>query len=570
MSDVVVFADAARALHRIGREIVNEKESRSAALIDACEELVEKCQELFKAEICSIFLVRGGEALLEAHRGYAHPYGAPIPFDVLRKELRYKITSPADAPSAQFDGITGWVASTGQEFSAESWEEIKSRGFHSGKPDGLKIWDESRPFRGMFAVPLKLHGKTRGVLKVENKRDPQALGATFHDTDKHLMRALAELFSVAVENIYSPPDVKADYEWEPKIPAASDDIGLGERARKFDHCDMARVIEELPTQIEVALEQDMPPIPEGPFGKVALVGLGGSALAADMVNDGFADLLSAPIAISRNYTISPRPDKHTLVIASSFSGATEEVLHAIESFPAHAPNLIAVSAGGPLVSLGRTKSFPVIEIPAHREPSGFQPRSALGYTVTFLARLVHQAGLMDSPRAELESLPRFLREADIRADAEETAMWLRDRIPVIYTDEKHIMSIARVAKIKFNENAKRPSLYNAFPETNHNEMIGFGKAMAPFGIIYLHDPTSHPRIRHRFGIMKRVFEQEMLHHVGFWEWTIPGDTNIQRVFAALLFADWCSYTLALLDDVDPTPVALVQSFKRVLLEENEL
>ncbi len=262
-------------------------------------------------------------------------------------------------------------------------------------------------------------------------------------------------------------------------------------------------------------------------------------------------------------------DEQTLVIASSFSGATEEVLHAIESLPAKSRNVVIVSAGGPLTSLGRASGYPVIQIPRQREPSGFQPRSALGYTVTFLARLLHDAGLMDSPRAELESVPRFLRDADIRADAEEAARWLGDKIPVVYTDEMHMMSIARVAKTKFNENAKRPSLYNAFPETNHNEMIGFAKAMAPFGILYLHDPASHPRIRHRFDIMKRVFEREMLHDVGFWEWSIPGETIIQRVFAASLFADWCSYTLALLDGIDPTPVALIENFKNVLVEKAE-
>lgn len=344
---------------------------------------------------------------------------------------------------------------------------------------------------------------------------------------------------------------------------------LSERAARFDHCDMATVIEGLPTQIEVALEQEMPPIPEGPFRQVVLVGLGGSALAADIVNDAFADKLRGPVTVSRHYNLPSCVDDQTLVIASSFSGATEEVLHAIESFPTHAPNVVVVSAGEPLTSLGRARGYPVIRIPKHREPDGFQPRSALGYAVTFLARLLHAAGLMDSPRADLESLPQFLRDADIRAAAEETAMWLQDKIPVVYTDEKHVLSIARVAKIKFNENAKRPALYNAFPETNHNEMIGFGKVMVPFGIIYLHDPTSHPRIRHRFDIMKRVFEREMLHHVGFREWEMPGDTNFQRVFAASLFADWCSYTLALLDGVDPTPVALVESFKQLLVEENE-
>jgi glucose/mannose-6-phosphate isomerase len=129
------------------------------------------------------------------------------------------------------------------------------------------------------------------------------------------------------------------------------------------------------------------------------------------------------------------------------------------------------------------------------------------------------------------------------------------------------MSIARTAKIKFNENAKRPAFFNGLPEANHNEMIGFSNnAIGDFGILYLHDPASHPRIPERFNVMKKVFLREGLHNVAFREWVIPGETKIQRIFGAINFADWCSYTVALLDGVDPTPVALVESFKQVLAE----
>ena len=75
----------------------------------------------------------------------------------------------------------------------------------------------------------------------------------------------------------------------------SGDTGISERARKFDHCDMARVIEGFPTQIEVALAQELPTIPAGPFEQVILVGVGGSALPADVVNDALGDALRVPI-----------------------------------------------------------------------------------------------------------------------------------------------------------------------------------------------------------------------------------------------------------------------------------
>jgi hypothetical protein len=64
--------------------------------------------------------------------------------------------------------------------------------------------------------------------------------------------------------------------------------------------------------------------------------------------------------------------------------------------------------------------------------------------------------------------------------------------------------------------------------------------------------------------MKQVFAREELHHVSFTEWEMPGDSRPERVFSAMMFADWCSYTTALLDGFDPTPVGLVENFKQLL------
>ena len=201
---------------------------------------------------------------------------------------------------------------------------------------------------------------------------------------------------------------------------------------------------------------------------------------------------------------------------------------------------------------------------ASKEPDGFQPRSAVGYFVTFFAQILFKAGILDNPIEDLNSVPAFLRQNDTRTAAEDTALWLKNRIPVIYTDESHLLSVARITKIKFNENSKRPAFFNALPEANHNEMIGFSKAIGEFGLIYFHDPDSHPGVKNRFDVMRKVFEREKLDHLSFTKWEMPGESKIQRVFAALMFADWCSYTLALIDRVDPTPVNLVESFKQEL------
>lgn len=353
---------------------------------------------------------------------------------------------------------------------------------------------------------------------------------------------------------------------------AVDPSELDVRAKEYDLFNMAKVIERLPAQIEIALDQEIPTIPRKEFRRVILAGMGGSALPMDVLTDAFFDRLKVPITVWRNYDFPLHLFDGSMVIISSFSGNTEETISAINGIPSGAQYVAVICREDQpgekqteLAQLAADGGYGVVQIPVSREPAGFQPRSAVGYMVTFLGRILADVGVLDDPSAELEAVASFLRRVETRPAGERLAYWLRDRIPVVYTDEMHVMSIARVAKIKFNENSKRPAFFNALPEANHNEMTGFlDESLGRFGILYLHDPDSHPRIRRRFNAMKDVFERERLDHVGFREWEIPGNTRAQRIFAALAFAEWCSYTLALLGKRDPTPVDLVETFKREL------
>ena len=304
---------------------------------------------------------------------------------------------------------------------------------------------------------------------------------------------------------------------------------LKKLADLHDHANMAQVISRVPEQIDIGLAEEFPKIPKGPFRQVIIAGMGGSALPVDVVLDAFSDKVKVPVTASRNYDLPIKVDDSTLFIASSFSGTTEETLSAIHGLPKNTGNVVVVTGGGDLAAIAKERGYPLVRIPKEREPQGFQPRSAIGYFVVSFARVLFEAGVMDDPRSALASVPGFLREVPIRKDAEETAIWINERIPVVYTDEMHLSSVARVAKIKFNENSKRPAFFNALPEVNHNEMIGFSKPLGNFAVIYLHDPDSNPKIQHRFNVMHKVFESRQLTHVDFKTWNMPGKTRIQRI-----------------------------------------
>ena len=285
-------------------------------------------------------------------------------------------------------------------------------------------------------------------------------------------------------------------------------------AQQHDHFNMATVIARLPEHIDIALERPA----AGASGRRRSREIG--VVRSRRVG---ASIRSADGCLCRTSSTAPmrvlaartgcrrRVDAHTLLIVSSFSGNTEETLSGIEGIAPDARNVVVITAGGRLEELARERQYPLIVIPTKDEPQGFQPRSAFGFIVTYLARVLHGAGLMKDPAPRLREARDFLRErSTCNGEAADLASWLDDRIPVIYTDDAHMMSVARITKIKFNENAKRPAFFNAFPELNHNEMIGFREPLGKFGVLYLHDPESHPRIHQRFEVMQDVFAREQI------------------------------------------------------------
>lgn len=335
-------------------------------------------------------------------------------------------------------------------------------------------------------------------------------------------------------------------------------------AFRHDESNMAGVIERTPGQIEYALSDPaFPNIEKLPYTNVIIAGMGGSALPVEVLNDAFYNRFRAPVDVCRNYRCLQEINSMTLGIASSFSGNTEEAISAMHNIAGLGAHMLVIAAGGELEKIAVEKGYPLVRIPGKREGEGFQPRSATGYMVTYFARMLFEAGVLEDPVHELSTLPAFLRSLSIKTEAEETACWMADRIPVIYTDETFERSIARIFKIKLNENAKRPAFYYALPEANHNEMIGFSNRNKDerYAILYLKDPASNENVHLRYRVMKELFAENGIDHVDFREWELPGSTNLEKIFAGLMFGDWCAYTAALLNGIDPSPVRLVEDFK---------
>ncbi|TSC64322.1 MAG: glucose/mannose-6-phosphate isomerase [Parcubacteria group bacterium Gr01-1014_106] len=323
-------------------------------------------------------------------------------------------------------------------------------------------------------------------------------------------------------------------------------------------------------------------LPAGRFSHILLAGLGGSWMAGALVRE--AQLTSVPITIHRSYDLPRALPSGTLVIASSFSGNTEETLSAYAAARSAGLPLLGIAAGGELEKRCTQDGIPFLKIPA--DPPTMQPRSATGYGVGILAQVLARLGCATPDAVSaVGTLGASLQQAmePARARAETLVPPLVQATPIIYASDR-FETVARIWKIKINENAKTAAFSNVFPELNHNEMIGWSKiprsrlpaeALAKAGgegrsqphgafhIILLRDPADHPRIQKRFDITLALLQEK-----GISSSIVPitGASLPEKIFSTLLLGDWMSTLLALALGINPSPVPMVEDLKRRLKE----
>ncbi len=168
---------------------------------------------------------------------------------------------------------------------------------------------------------------------------------------------------------------------------------------------------------------------------VAVLGMGGSAIGGDLVRGIWSDRLRVPLEVVRGYDLPAWVGPDTLVVASSYSGATEETISAFGQAAQRRAPVAIISTGGTLLDVARRAELPHLAF-----PGGGQPRAAVGYAVTLLAGLLERAGMLDLGDEEVTAavatadaaVIAYAPEAATTDNAAKQLAWtIVDRIPVI-------------------------------------------------------------------------------------------------------------------------------------------
>lgn len=345
-----------------------------------------------------------------------------------------------------------------------------------------------------------------------------------------------------------------------------------EQIKALDQGRMYQAIADFPDQIREAVKVagavSVVPSQFENIRNIVLCGMGGSAIGGDLARSLLQDSLPCPMYICRNYRLPAFVDSQSLVIASSYSGTTEETLAAVDEALKRNCRMLALSTGGRLGQLCRERSIPIAVL-----PTGLQPRAALGYSFVPLMLFLHALNLSPYAPEHFSALARFLEKRMLNLivespsddnPAKQMAMQLYGRIPIIYSGPEFTDAVATRIKGQICENAKMLAFANQFPEFNHNELVGW-KIINPFRdylrVIMIRDSEDNPRITARMDIVRELIEKEK---IGIIDIQSDGANRLERMMSLVQFGDFTSFYLAVLNKVDPTPVAVIDLLKEKL------
>ncbi len=304
-----------------------------------------------------------------------------------------------------------------------------------------------------------------------------------------------------------------------------------------------------------------------PIENVIIAGMGGSALAAALLKVWLKDELKVPFEILRGYDIPAYVGANTLFIASSYSGNTEETLSALEQAEKKGAQLGIIASGGQLIDAAASYKIAHVSL-----PGSLQPRMAVIYNLCALIGLLANFGVTElSKLDEIKETVGWLKS--------ESAHWFKD----IQTDNNYAKQLAHQAvgktpvfyggpltapvaykwKISWNENAKNLAFWNEYSEFNHNEFLGWTShpIEKPFVVFDLISNLEYSQILKRFEVSDRLLSGMRPKAITI---NLAGDSLIKQMLWGSILADFVSIYVAILNNVDPTPVYLIEKLKQEL------
>jgi len=322
-------------------------------------------------------------------------------------------------------------------------------------------------------------------------------------------------------------------------------------------------IREFPKQLKQAIaigEEAKLSKHNKPIQNIIVLGMGGSGIGGNFAASFTIKQSRVPILSCKGYQLPAFVNENSLVVASSYSGNTEETLNTFEEAVKKGSKIVCITSGGKLLARAEDLGLDYIQLPKTGQP----PRACLGYSFVQQLFILRYFGFapkdcIDQVKKGITTLEQ--NQAVIRKQATKMAKQLYEKYPMIYSTTR-MEPVALRFRQQLNENAKMLCNHHIFPEMNHNELVGWREQTGNFAAVIFRSADNLQRNQLRIDTSKEIISK----YAEIFEIDCLGDSLIEQSLYGVHFGDWISMEMSNLRQVDPVEVDAIDYLKGKLSE----
>ncbi|PIR79032.1 MAG: hypothetical protein COU26_03340 [Candidatus Levybacteria bacterium CG10_big_fil_rev_8_21_14_0_10_36_30] len=340
------------------------------------------------------------------------------------------------------------------------------------------------------------------------------------------------------------------------------DLSDIEAIKKIDPQNTLGSTEMLPQQLDVAWKQVQElslPADLGTVSNIVFCGMGASIYGALVTKALLGADFGYPVEIVSDYHLPVFVNSNTLVVLTSYSGTTEEVLSCGFEALQKGAKMLILTKGGELADFARKNNIPSYIFDGALNPAGV-PRLGNGYTIVGLMGLLAKVGIIKLNNENLTGAIENLKGifGDIKDQAKNDVQNFIGKIPVIFAAE-HLAGNAQILRNQFNETSKTFSAYYLVPDLNHHLMEGL-QFPNPTNLKFIsfNSKNYSDKIKKRMMLTLEVVQKN---NHDIYEFTANGDNIYQDFLQVLAYGSFLTLYLGLIYEQNPATNPWVDFFK---------
>ena len=329
---------------------------------------------------------------------------------------------------------------------------------------------------------------------------------------------------------------------------------------ELDRRNMAGFTRKFVDDLSAAMSTELDMLEDSDWNGVLCLGMGGSGAGGLFLRALSDDSGGLPFVVWTDYGVPSWWGPEWLVIATSYSGNTEETLDGVREVISAGGTVVGICSGGELEGIlsGDDNSVCL------NVPSGQMPRSAFGHIFGTQLSACWELGILPRPSSEeLSSMLGRLSNASLESDLSDNSGMAATLSRSLVGSEIGIVvpTCLRPAAYRFscqlNENSAMFAGVTDVPEMNHNEIVAWtSKTASNRALLLFSCEDLHPRTSARIDWMLKEIES-----YPSWAIECEGESLLERLLYAAHVTDWVSIGLAVLTGEDPSEMPAIESLK---------